>query len=66
MYFNPSALRIRIPAGQTRVDFIFPIVVDNTFEGTETFNMRLDVLQAPDDLRVVIGAQGTAIGGVIN
>ena len=28
--------------------------------------MRLDISQLPDDLRVVIGAQGTAIGEIID
>ena len=28
--------------------------------------MRLDIPRLPDDLRVVIGAQGTAIGEIID
>ena len=43
-----------------------PVIIDSMFEGTKTFNMRLDTLPVPDELRVEIGPQGMANGEIIN
>ena len=64
--FDDTTLRILIPAGQTRVNFTVPVVIDSIFENTETFNMRLDNSPVPADLRVQIGAQGMADGEIID
>ena len=64
--FDDSVLRILIPAGQTRVNFSVPVVIDSIFEDTETFNMRLDTSPVPSKLRVAIGAQGMADGEIID
>lgn len=64
--FDDTALRILIPAGQTRVNFTVPVVIDSIFEGTEMFNMRLDTSPVPSNLMVEIGAQGMANGEIID
>ena len=59
-------MRITIPAGETRVNFSVPVTVDGIFEGTETFNMRLQTLSSAQALGVEVGTQGTAIGEIID
>ena len=66
MDFNDNALRIRIRAGETTANFNVPVTVDNIFEGTEHFGMRIDLTSGARRLMVEVGPQGTANGEIID
>ena len=57
-------MRITIPAGETIVNFSVPVIIDGTFETTETFNLRLDTLSSAENLGVEVGTLRNAIGQI--
>ena len=46
------------------MNFNVPVTVDGTFEGAETFNMRLDTLSSAESLGVEVGTLTNAIGEI--
>ena len=42
------------------------MTIDGIFEGTETFDLRLQALSSAQSLGVEVGTQGTAIGEIID
>ena len=57
-------MRITIPAGETIVNFSVPVIIDGTFETTETFNLRLDTLSSAENLGVEVGTLTNVIGQI--